>query len=156
MIFWKLLLEKQCFFEKGDAQLRYCCIIFWNISILWGVFDSRVCWSAILLNIYKNGFEDVCSGLHEVAETAAEWRTRHARTPQRANKSEGSPQTRTDRQTDRRIKGFRALPSFRAYENIYVLLAWLAWLAWPGKVGWRIEEAGRMYGGEGGRGEDIQ
>ena len=46
-----------------------------------------------------------------------------------------------------RIKGFRALPSFRAYENIYCWpgLAWLVWLAWPGKAGWRRDEAGRRY-----------
>ena len=42
----------------------------------------------------------------------------------------------THTQADTRIKGFRALPSFRAYENIY---------CWPGKVGWRREEAGRRY-----------
>ena len=35
--------------------------------------------------------------------------------------------------THTRIKGFRALPSFRAYENIYVAgLAGLAGLAWQG------------------------
>ena len=38
--------------------------------------------------------------------------------------------------------------------RIYILLAWLAWLAWPGKAGWRMEEAGRRYGGEGR--EEIQ
>ena len=60
--------------------------------------------------------------------------------------------------TDTRIKGFRALPSFRAYENKYcwpglaglaglagLLHCLLAWLAWPGKAGWRREEAGRRY-----------
>ena len=55
-------------------------------------------------------------------------------------------------QTHTRIKGFRALPSFRAYENIYCWpgLAGLAGLAWQGGV----EEGGgreEVYGRGGGR-----
>ena len=64
----------------------------------------------------------------------------------------GQTHTQTHRHTDIRFKGFRALPSFRAYENIYCWpgLAGLAGLAWQGGV----EEGGgreEVHGRGGGR-----
>ena len=112
--------------------------------------------------------------MHEVAETAAEWRTRHARTPQRANKSEGSPQmlthTHTHTQTHE-LKGSELYPLSERMRINSAGLAWLAWLAWlacciallaclawPG-LAWQggVEEGGsreEVYGR--GRREDIQ
>ena len=35
------MLEKNVFFEKGNAELRYCCTRFWKVVTLRGVFEGR-------------------------------------------------------------------------------------------------------------------
>ena len=35
------MLVKPVFFEKGNAELRYCCTIFWKVVTLRGVFEGR-------------------------------------------------------------------------------------------------------------------
>ena len=35
------MLVKTVFFEKGNAELRYCCTRFWKVVTLRGVFEGR-------------------------------------------------------------------------------------------------------------------
>ena len=35
------MLEKTVFFEKGNAELRYCCTRFWKVITLRGVSEGR-------------------------------------------------------------------------------------------------------------------
>ena len=35
------MLVKTVFFEKGNAELRYCCTIFWKVVTLRCVFEGR-------------------------------------------------------------------------------------------------------------------
>ena len=35
------MLVKTVFFEKGNAELRYCCTIFWKVVTLRSVFEGR-------------------------------------------------------------------------------------------------------------------
>ena len=87
--------------------------------------------------------------MHEVAQTAAEWRTRHAQTPQQASKSEGPRHIRTDRHTHE-LKGSELYPLSERMRIYIAGLAGLAGLAWQGGVedGGGREEVWRR--GEGG------